>query len=386
MKLSFKRLLQKLCCHGIWATTLTDNSRVVFTSFNGHSYSDNPRAISERLHELAPELEIIWINDGPSLKGAPSYINQVNKFRRYQYCKTLASAKVIVSNTELPYIPKKEGAKYIQTWHGDRVFKKVLYDCSIAGNPIYVPESKPGFCDLAIAGSDFGERQYQSAFRYNGEVLKIGTPRDDILLHVTDELIRQKKREIGVGDHRRYLLYAPTFRQANNRTGIKQNIQGINIQETLTALEKQYGGEWNCLLRAHPGVDGFQGDGVSAENVIDVSEHYDMADLLIISDALITDYSSCAGDYALLRRPIFLFQDDVDEYLEKERSFYFEMDDSPYLIVHSQEELNGLIGSTSLEKAALNCDDILRFYGTHESGDAANVVAGKICEYCGVRL
>ena len=54
-----------------------------------------------------------------------------------------------------------------------------------------------------------------------------------------------------------------------------------------------------------------------------------MADLLLIADMLITDYSSCAGDYALLKRPMVLYQADRQEYLERDRTFYFDIDESP---------------------------------------------------------
>ena len=107
-----------------------------------------------------------------------------------------------------------------------------------------------------------------------------------------------------------------------------------------------------------------------------------MTDLLLISDCLITDYSSCAGDFALLRRPLFLFQDDIEQYQEKDRDFYFNMDESPYLAAHSQKELEEIIDRTSLEEAAKNCEEVLTFYGTKETGYAAETVAKRIVDFC----
>lgn len=365
----------------IWAVTSVRKNRVVLSSFSGNSYSDNPKAISEKVHEIAPNIDLVWICNGRKLEGAPGYLKQVDKNKSVEYHRALASAKVIVDNFGFNDLPKKKGQRFIQTWHGDRAFKKVLYDSTFVAN-LNIPESEPGFCDLCIAGSDYGERQYRSAFHYKGKILKVGTPRDDILLHVNDELITQMKKNIGLEENTKYLLYAPTLRRENQNNGQKQNIQGIDITATLSVLEKQYGGMWKCLLRAHPGVTGLQGSGMDGQKIIDVSRHPDMTDLMVVADALITDYSSCAGDFALLRRPLFLFQDDIDEYLKKDRTFYFEMEKSPYLIAHSQDELNKIIVATTFGVAAKNCDDILEFYGTHESGDAAETVAKIIVDYC----
>ena len=371
-----RRLLIKL----VWKTAKPENS-VFFSSFSGKSYSDNPKAISEKIHELDPSIKIIWLNRGQKLTEAPDYVYQVSRQNKIQYYRALASVKTVVENFSFPVILKNDYQMYIQTWHGDRAFKKVLYDSPFAKN-INLLEAKTGFCDLALAGSDYGERQYRSAFHYNGKILKVGTPRDDVLLHVNDGLQQSIKKNIGLTGEYRYFLYAPTLRRANQNSDIKQNIQGIDIQETLDAFRKQYGGNWKCLLRAHPGVKGLTGSGTTSELVVDVSAYPDMTDLMIISDVLITDYSSCAGDFALLRKPVFLFQDDIEEYLKKDRNFYFDISDSPFLVAHSQDELITLIQSTTIETAALNCDDILKFYGTNETGEASTIVANLIIEHC----
>ena len=106
-----------------------------------------------------------------------------------------------------------------------------------------------------------------------------------------------------------------------------------------------------------------------------------MADLLLIADCLITDYSSCAGDFALMRRPLFLFQDDIEQYKAGDREFYFDMDTSPYLRARSQEELERLIEGTDADAAAQNCDRILEFYKTTESGRAAEETAKRIADF-----
>ena len=110
------------------------------------------------------------------------------------------------------------------------------------------------------------------------------------------------------------------------------------------------------------------------------SDYPEMAELLRAADALITDYSSCAGDYALLRRPIFLYQNDLAEYVENSRRLYFDMEDSPYWVSSTPEEMDALIDAYTPEAARENCDAILAFYGECESGCAAEQIAQYIID------
>ena len=364
----------------IWALSKTKKNRVVFSSFYGSSYSDNPRAISEKLHELDDSIEILWLYREKPLENAPSYVKQVNKNNKVEYYSALSTCNVYVENFTFPPIPKKKNQKYIQVWHGDRAFKKIL--CDAHPNMIgKLQESIPGYCDFAVAGSEYGEGMYRTGFLYKGEILKVGSPRNDILFHVTPELMEQKKKEIGLEKNCHYMLYAPTFRDSNGRHA-KQDLQGIQLQATLEALAKQYGGEWKCLLRLHPGVVGINGEDIFNDTIIDVSGYPDMTDIIIVSDVCITDYSSVCGDFALLERPVFLFQDDIEDYTKNDRALYFDMEESPYFAAHDQKELEQLIASTSLEDAAANCRDILAFYKTYETGHAAETVARLIIDHC----
>jgi CDP-ribitol ribitolphosphotransferase len=56
---------------------------------------------------------------------------------------------------------------------------------------------------------------------------------------------------------------------------------------------------------------------------IDVSDHPDINELMLVSDILITDYSSAIYEFALLRRPMVFFAPDYEAY-ERERGFYFD--------------------------------------------------------------
>ena len=354
---------------------------VLFQSFDGSSYSDNPRFISEKLHELHPDVKIVWGFKNPeSKKGiVPDYVRTIKLDESLDYYKELASCKVWVNNFSFKYIPKRKGQFFIQTWHGDRAFKKVLNDSGHRKKGNMVSEGVEGFCDLAVCGSEYGERQYRSAFSYKGEILMEGTPRDDCLLAPDIARIRVIKAKLGLTEDTKLLLFAPTFRQVNQLGKTEQETSSIDISKVLNVLETKYGGVWRGVLRAHPAVAGLTGNR-SDSRIIDATKYEDMADLLLAADVLITDYSSCAGDFALLGRLLVLYQPDREEYESKDRALYFKVQESPYLVAENQQELERIILQTTEECAKENCKQILQFYGTKETGKASEKLAEIIYE------
>ena len=73
--------------------------------------------------------------------------------------------------------------------------------------------------------------------------------------------------------------------------------------------------------------------------VYNVSTYDDINDLYIISDLLITDYSSVFFDYSNLKRPIYFYMYDFDEYKNNLRDFYIDLSELPGPITKTQDEL-----------------------------------------------
>jgi CDP-glycerol glycerophosphotransferase len=231
---------------------------------------------------------------------------------------------------------------------------------------------------LCIAGSDYGEHQARSAFHYKGEIMKLGYPRNDILIR-NDEAEKKAIREkLGISEDTMLLMYAPTFRDTELRAAKTQRMP-LDLYHVLDKLEETTGKQWKCLVRAHYQSFGLPLDDGSGRLLM-MTDYPEMAELLLVSDALLTDYSSCAGDYALMRRPIWLYQDDIDDYTGNNRGLYFNMEDSPYWVASTPDEMDQLIRDCTPERAKENCDAILEFYGEAETGHAAESIAKYIIE------
>ena len=108
-----------------------------------------------------------------------------------------------------------------------------------------------------------------------------------------------------------------------------------------------------------------------------------MADLLLIADVLITDYSSCATDFFLTDNLVILYQDDIDDYTSNDRGLYRPMNEIPFYQAHNNEELLQIIRNSSKEAAAQNCTELKNYYGCYEYGSASEIVSKAILQRLG---
>lgn len=352
-----------------------DPDKVVFSCFNARTYGDNLKPISEWLHELRPRTKIVWMFRDPRGKKAvvPDYVTTVDPISLAGY-REYATARVWVDNFTLArYLKRRIGSQfYLNTWHGDRAFKKIAYDM-FPERRLRIEET----CDTMLAGSTFGEKLIRSAFRYKGPILNEGCPRNDCLVNYDPENARRIREKTGVPEGARVLLYAPTFRDTTRTQAFEC---GIDFERTLDDLEKKTGDRWVCFYRAHQLAIG----GLAMEKggrMYDLTKYEDMADLLVIADALITDYSSSAMDFAILGRRVFIYQEDIADYTAHDRELYYRMEDSPFLIAHDQEELSALIASTGDDEARINCRKIEEFFGFNETGHAGRSAAERIISW-----
>ena len=355
-----------------------DPRKVVFSSFRSTTYSDNPKAISEKLHALYPQAEIVWLFKDPEAKRAivPDYVRLASSQFESAMAE-LATARIWVDNfAKAPYLYlNREKQVYLNTWHGDRAFKKIGYDVKTKLD--YRLEED---CHAMIAGSDFGEAMMRSAFAFKGDLIKSGSPRDDRLVRFDPAEAAAIKEKLGIAPETRLLLYAPTFRD----TSAKESAQSatMDLRRTVAALERHTGEKWLCLFRAHYlALMGLKLEEVQ-DLLIDMTRYEDMTDLLMIADALLTDYSSCAMDFCLLGRPIYLFQSDLETYTTQDREMYRDMRDTPFFTARTQEELEALIADVDAEKARENCRQICDYYGFYETGHATE----DVCRYLIAKL
>ena len=241
----------------------------------------------------------------------------------------LATARIFVVDDwffPMDVIEPRSGTVRVQTWHAAGAFKKVGY--SVLDKSFGADETMVSLVDIhsnydvCVMPSGIATRHYMDAFRLPIErfTTEVGYPRTDLFFDAehSARATAAIRARYALPAARKVLLYAPTFRgDTVNAAYYDDTLDLVKMRDTLAA-------EWVILLRLHPFVR--VGPELTAdikEFAIDVSDWPDINELMLISDLLVTDYSSAIFEYALLHRPMAFFAPDSDAY-ERERGFYFD--------------------------------------------------------------
>jgi len=233
----------------------------------------------------------------------------------------------IVDDYYLPMyvVAPRDGARYVQVWHGCGAFKKFGYsvlDKTFGADQAFVDRLPihTNYDRCLISAARFAPF-YAEAFGQPVEKFDAtnGIPRTDVFFGerraAAERRVRERYPSIA---GRRTILYAPTFRG--------ESIPKARSPEELDlgAMHAVLGQDHVVLLRQHPFVRSASAiDPALRDFVIDVSDYPEINELMLISDVLITDYSSAIYEYALLERPMAFFAPDHAAY-EAERGFYFD--------------------------------------------------------------
>ena len=313
------------------------NNKIVFVSFRGRGYGCNPKYIAEEILRQNLPYDLVWLVNDMN-EPMPAKIRKV-KYGGVNSMYELATAKVIVSNTRaiLPFPNKKLGQFFIMTWHGWQGLKLVEKDAGDKIAPFYVAVSKANstVTDLMMTGTQDMYEECRRAFWYDGEILQCGLPRNDIFFRRDENLIAQIRQRLKIPPENKIVMYAPTFR---NEPEVMKKAYCLDTKKLLNALKKRFGGEWTLLMRFHPNAASIFSSVSFGDDIINVTYYPDMQELILISDVLISDYSSVICDFMFTGKKVFIFAGDFDSYT-KERGFkplYFEL---PYKVNRSEEEL-----------------------------------------------
>ena len=327
-------------------------NRIIFESFLGKQYSDNPRALYEYITDnYEDKYDLIWSVDRRHVKlfqekGLPYY-------RRFSIKWLLAmnTAGVWISNSRLPlWIPKPKKTTYLQTWHGTPL-KRLALDMDEVHMPGTNTERyKKNFTtesskwDYLVSPNHYSTEIFERAFDFKQTMLETGYPRNDYLVNFNDkDYIHKLKVDLGIPRNKKIMLYAPTWRD-NEFYG--RGRYKFDIQLDLDKMKETLGDEYIILLRMHYLI----AENINVEKydgfVIDFSSYEDIRDLYLVSDILLTDYSSVFFDYAILNRPMYFFTYDLESYRDTLRGFYFDFEkDAPGPLLFNTSEVIDAITS-----------------------------------------
>lgn len=356
------------------ARMLPAQETILFESGIGKQYSDSPRYIYEELVRRKDPRRKVWVYN----KAVPVWDPDLVVVERLSpgYFWHLGRARYWVNNQNFPhYIRRRRSGVYLQTWHGTPL-KRMLHDLDevVGRDEGYVDRVSNAVAQWTtlLSPSPYATQAFRSAFRYDGEVLEAGYPRNDILCaQDSSTLVEQVRQRLQLPEGKRVVLYAPTFRDdSKGRRGFS-----FELPFDLERFAEEMDDDVVLLLRMHVLIaDRLVVPEHLQHRVVDASRYPDIQELYLVSDVLVTDYSSVFFDYALLRRPMVFHAYDLDNYRDQLRGFYLDyQSEVPGPITTTEDELYAAL-RTSLTAGVTDearMDDFIARFAPHDDGHAA---------------
>lgn len=359
-----------------------DNHKILFKTFKG-MYNCNPKYIAEEILRQNLPYELIWVVDENILKyyhDFPKNIKLVMRGSKEDYHAHLTAKFWITHKRENYYIhkglKKREGQIYIQTWHGSLGIKKTG-EVSHSAKKKFTNLCKQDAAqyDYLISNGTYTTNFFKECFWNNGQIMEFGHPRNDIFFRDNTELKRKIQERLNISADKKIVMYAPTFRDDYNT-----DCYGIDFEKVLSEINSAGKGEYVFVLKLHPKLMNLRDEIISKyENceIIDATDYGDMQELLAISDILITDYSSCAYDFMLTGRPVFIFATDIKEY-NTLRGLYYPLTTTPFPIAENNSQLVENIKKFDNEKYLKGVEEFLKGKGCIDDGHASERVVELI--------
>lgn len=303
--------------------------QILIASNTKNELHGNLLDIYEELLKYEYDIKIIAMNKGNFIKRT--------KFE-FKVLFYAATSKYILIDDFFPlmYVLNiRKGTKFIQVWHALGAFKRVGYSRVDIDNKNSLTHKN--YTDTIVSSENIVDN-YAEAFGIDRtKVHPLGIPRTDMFF---DEV---KKEEIKERIYEKYphlkekrvILFAPTFR-GQGRKSAHYPEEYIDLDKIYESLEEKD----VFILKLHPFIKNqFVIKEEYKDKIMDLTEYKDINELLLVTNILITDYSSVIFEYSFMENPIIFYVPDLDEY-GSARSFYYNYDEYIYgSIAKTKEEL-----------------------------------------------
>ena len=314
-----------------------DDKLVIFISFHGRGYSDNPRAIYEQIRKdpRFNDYRFIWFIKNHKKKNIKIDGAEIKEYFSIPYFYYMSKAKYWIINCKMPaYICKKDKQIYLQTWHGTPL-KRLGHDI-IAPEDTTFYRSGMSFEQMTksydidverynymISPNAFCTEVFQTSFRINKErLIETGYPRNDFITNATKEDVISLKKKYHLPLDKKIILYAPTWRD-NSYVASGYTFE---LEADFHKWKEALGDDYVVVFKPHYLIiNKYENDETLTGFLCSVKAEAEINELYVISDILVTDYSSVFFDYAVLDRPIYFYMYDLDQYKDELRGFYLDI-------------------------------------------------------------
>ncbi|TLS46432.1 glycosyltransferase [Streptomyces montanus] len=358
-----------------------DPNLAVYSAFSHRGVLGDPAAVHHAARTLAPHIHAVWVVGPDDVRRLPKGIDYVTPDTP-RYHQVMSRGTYFVSNVDwTPGLVKRPGQIHVHTHRGTPLAHMGV---DLLGHPAatYHDDVRTMLrCadrwDYSLVSSPYAQQIWDRAFPCHFTSLPTGAPRNDVLVRGDRMRTAALRERLGIPDGNTVVLYAPVRR--DHRTSYVPRLD-------LEHLVRELGPTFTVLVRLHPRdtqapirhlqLRDLQRHGL----LLDVTDEPSVEDMMLASDALLTDYSSLMFDYANTNRPIIVHADDWAVY-RAARGTYFDLPSAPPGHVSTTTEaLTDLFASGAWqdERSAALRADFRRRFCTYEDGHAAARVVSQV--------
>jgi CDP-glycerol glycerophosphotransferase len=343
---------------------------VYFESFYGRAAADNPAAIDRVLARVRPEIRRYWSVGDRSVPVPPGAVPIVEYSR--EWWRVRAEARVYVINDWLRWTyRKRRGQRVLQTWHGTMLKRLALDRPGTTPRTRFATVRQSWRWNVMLAQNDYSARIFRTSYAFRGPIWQTGYPRNDVFVDAARA--GEVRGLLGLSDDAQVVLYAPTWR--DDRTGL---VDYLDLVEFAAALPANH----VLLVRGHSRTLG-HGQDMRGDRLVDVTSYPDVAELMLVADLLVTDYSSVMFDFAATGKPMIFYTPDFEHYSDVLRGFYFDLlCDAPGPVAATHEALLDAIRDApgAADKYSERYAAWRAKFTPHDDGQAAERVVARMLE------
>ena len=282
---------------------------ILFNSYGGKKFDDSTRAIYLEMlgDDRFKDYKMVWAFHSPN--DFPEIPEKVQT-DSLKYFITALKARCWISNSSIQRGIDFKGKETFSfnTWHGTP-----LKDMSLSENYDKVNRIMNS-CDVILAQCKYEVDMFVKSWNISESKYKIlGLPRNDVLAKYTKETKAVLRKKMRIPQDHLVVLYAPTFR--DYLLDDKSRCM-LEVPFDYQYWEQKFGDSLTFIIRMHYEV-AKHNQLPDKDMWIDASDYPVLHELMIVSDILVSDYSSIMFDYSILGQPIINYLYDYDEYKQK---------------------------------------------------------------------
>jgi CDP-glycerol glycerophosphotransferase len=320
-------------------SSFTPSESVLLQSYRGEFATDSQLAIHSELRTRRPDLELLWGVTDRSVAVPEGGRGLLIESR--EWYDALGSSRYLCQNIEFErYFRKRPYQRYLQTFHGYPFKSMGISLWRLQGRPESVIAKecvrRAGAWDAIVVPESFCVDPYRREYRFTGDALVTGYPRNDALVTADTALIRSRVlAQLGIDEDRILVLYAPTWRDTLATSAWTAKLfEDLDLE----ALAQQLGDRYAVLLRGH-NYNLREGLSTVVGKVFDVTAYPEINDLMLAADVAVLDYSSIRHDWLITGKPVVFFVPDLEDYLSARTVLYDFLPTAPGPMLATTDEV-----------------------------------------------